>query len=272
MLWLPIKRLLQYTQEIRREKGVEKYKVPGLSPDSRAFLDTVSKLATTLRELHNIERRAREVPLILDTPVGLRGYQPSPSDKESLEFGQEVFEMTPLFLDLAFVYLRRLAYFLTATSRPVLFEKYGEAPQHYKELVERVNDRDKVNALKPICNPDLLQQALNDHSSWFASLTAREQTGKGLRDAMEHRLSFVVATRQQSGGNPPRLSVQLYSRAHDVGIQPDLTSTLRDIVKDMCELWTGLHAAVGWANEYDSRDALVLIGDDDDATGFWPEI
>ena len=261
LLWLPIQRPMQIAHTIRHDKGVVEHKVPGSGKDVYAFSQIAQKLGMALRELHNLERRGRDIPLSTDT--------------ESVAFGFEVGEKVPLYMDLAFIYLRRLADFMTMAIRPVLFESIRSAPQTFKGLQALVNNQTKINALKPICNSDLLQQALNDHSAWFDSLTAKTGGGKGIRDAMEHRVSYVTAIRQHGHG-PPQVRAFLQSSAGDVDVHVNLMSTLREIVADLCDLWTGLHASVGWPNEYGEGGTggglLYLSGNDEDITGFWPEI
>jgi len=61
-------------------------------------------------------------------------------------------EMIPLFADLSFVYLRRLADQFARASRYVLFTDYASTPQKYKELGSFLADTREVERCKPLCD------------------------------------------------------------------------------------------------------------------------
>ena len=54
----------------------------------------------------------------------------------------------------------------------------------------------------------------------------------------------------------------------------DLVATLHRILEGFCDFCTTLHSAIDWGSGYDRSDAIsvLTLGDEDDVTGFWPEI
>jgi hypothetical protein len=259
LLWLPIIRLFRSAQVVRNEKGVKPLEDKDLL-DIEPFCKTTRKLALTLREIHELIRKSPGPPSIHENPEDWRQFK-------------KVHDMLPLYIDLAYVYLRRLADHLTIASRLVLFEHYKSAPREFKELIAFVANQEKISQVVPICDLSLLERALTEHSSWFDCLrqgaTENERTKKGIRDAMEHRPATVEILYE---GNEPKLVVFLFSRSRDVDSGQELITTLQGIVSELCNLWTGIQASVGWGNKYELRDHLPLTGTDDDFTGFWPEI
>lgn len=120
MLWFPICRLLRFPIETLRKKGRSGSSHPGITHSSLAFLDTLHKLALTLRELHQMIR------LSCDHPVNL--------ELATLTADHRANEMTPLYIDLAFSYLRRIADLLVMACGPLLFEDWKSVPQKYKKF------------------------------------------------------------------------------------------------------------------------------------------
>ena len=251
ILWLPLLHLVPNIQ------GNEK----GLSTDSAlhglAFCETVRKLAISLQEFHKVIR------VSCDHPVSL--------EHETLNIYHKAQRMVPLYVDLTFVYLRRIADLLTVACRPILFDDWRSAPQKFKKLVSPATD---LSSLKPICDLGMLQQTIANHSNWFSALRGTSPTTqkKGVRDALEHRSVRFIVNREQVNDDRPTCTVQLSSPDPDVEDIQDLSSLILCMMADFCELMSGVHAATGRGKGYDRHESLVLVGEDDDLVGYWPEI
>jgi len=258
LLWIPILRLLGSVHRIRDERGVSSLEAR-YSLYMAPFTKTTRKLATTLRELHELVRKS---------PGPFSLHQTS---EDWRQFKRE-HDMLPLYIDFAFVYLRTLADQLAIASRPVLFANHKSVPTTFKTLRDFVNDEERVELAVPICDPHLLASALANHSSWFDSLRQtvpeKGKPKKGIRDAILHRPATVEILYTGEG----RLAPFLFSPSDDVDCGTQLLAALRDMLAELCDLWTGIHTAVGWGERYESAAHLPLTGTDDDIVGFWPEI
>src|SRR5262245_40605582 len=111
-LWFPILSLIDHPVEFRKDKGIKAdLKIEDLLV-ARSYRSNLFKLAVSLRELHRF----------------CREYADAASDSDSsrlAQYAQESYETVPLYVDLIFVYLRRLADRLAEGSRPILFGKYS---------------------------------------------------------------------------------------------------------------------------------------------------
>jgi hypothetical protein len=62
------------------------------------------------------------------------------------------------------------------------------------------------------------------------------------------------------------------SRARDVERDKDILLRLTKSIAGLCRLMTGIHAAIGVGSRYQRDDQLVLLGNDEDIVGYWPQI
>jgi hypothetical protein len=179
--------------------------------------------------------------------------------------------MVPIYVELAFIYLRRIADLLVVACRPLLFEHWQSAPRAFKEWVA---DVDHLESYKPLYDFALLRQAVVSHSAWFHALRGTYPvTGKkGIRDAFEHRGVRLLVGKGQTGDNRPEFTVMVDSRARDVEIHKDILPLVPEAVGGLCGLMTGIHTAIGVGTQYEWHDALSLVGTDGDRVGYWPQI
>ncbi len=261
LLWLPSVHLFRKAQVVRAEKGAKPLDSEYLL-DIEPFEQRTRRLALTLREIHQLIRKSPGPPSAHKRP-------------EDWSHWNKMNDLLPLYTEMAYVYLRSLADDLAIACRLVLFSELGQAPsgdKAFEKLKAFVEDPNKVQHAKPICDVRLLKRAFTEHSSWFGQLRGERLTAtgkkKGVRDAILHRPTtpeiFYI-------GDEPKLEVFLFSRSRDVDGGLELISTLQDIVEDLCGLLTGICSSVGWGNEYEAA-GLLPTGIDDDFTGFWPEI
>lgn len=255
ILWCPLQRMITTTLLTKSNSG----SLPGGTYlNALPFFDTLQKLATTLRELHQAVRVSCDHPCTTDNP-------------EALTVDFRAMEIVPLYVDLTFTYLRRIPDLLVVACRPLMFDHWQSVPPAFKDWI---SDPDHLANYKPSCNFDILRKALIDHSAWFNELRGVSPvTGKkGIRDALEHRGVRLLVGKGQTGDRRPRFTVMIDSRASDVDIHKDIFPHIPDSVGGLCRLMAGIHSAKGIGNQYESGDFLSLMGTDDDIVGYWSQI
>ncbi len=262
LLWFPLTRLAENMRTFRKAKGITTPMSRGDEEERRPLVNTLVKYIIALRELHKVIRVACDYPV--DT------FDSEPPEATSAR--HHAFEISPLLTDLAIVYLRRLADRITITTRPLLFRRYKSAPREYKNLTKLV-DGTGLSKLDPICDVEELQKVIREHSGWFDALCGISPAGKkGLRDALEHRGTALWPSMGQTGTERPTYEMSLQSGAGDVERRQDVLEFIQECNAELCTLMSGLCRAAEQAGAYESRDAFLIIGDDADTTGFWPEI
>ena len=257
ILWCPLVRLLQFPNRTLQEKGKSGKSHPGIAHSSLAFAATLKNLAITLRELHQVTRLSCGHPVNLD-PV-------------TLTADHRAFEMAPLYIDLTFSYLRRIADLLVMACSPLLFEHWQSVPQKFKNWGTNVS---QLKTHRPLCDFTVLHEAVVNHSGWFNELrgTSPLTRKKGIRDALEHRPVRFLLGKQQTGNNRPRFKITLDSRAGDVEIHKDILPRITESVAGLCHLMTGIHSAISVGSKYEWGAQMAIVGDDDDIVGYWPKI
>jgi hypothetical protein len=255
ILWCPLTRLIATTLQTKSVSG----SLPrGTWLDVLPFSETLQKLATTLRELHQAVRVSCDHPCTTENP-------------EALTVDHRAMEIVPLYVDLAFTYLRRIPDLLVVACRALLFDHWQSVPRAFKDWI---SDPDRLATHKPSCDFDVLRKVLIDHSAWFNELRdVSPVTGKkGIRDALEHRGVRLLVGKQQAGDMRPSFAVVTDSRAGDVDIHKDILPCIPDSVAGLCLLMAGVHSATRIGNQYEWGDFLSLVGTDDDIVGYWPQL
>ena len=258
ILWCPLNRLLARPGAALRKKGSSEILPVRTVPEASAFSHTLRKLAMTLRELHQLIRVSCDHPCLVEDP-------------EALTLDSRAMEMVPLYVDLAFTYLRRLPDLLVVACRALLFEHWQSVPRAFKEWVADVN---RLASYGPSSNFTVLRETIVSHSAWFGELRGISAASgkKGIRDALEHRGVELLVGKQQAGDDRPRFTVMIDSRARDVEIHKDILPRIPESVAGLCGLMTGIHSAIGAGSQYEWGDYLSLVGTDDDSVGYWPRI
>jgi hypothetical protein len=185
--------------------------------------------------------------------------------------------LVPLFIDLSFVYLRRLADHFANPIRHAFFGRFDTVSPQYKKLRRLIVDRGgELERYAPICDLGKLQNAFKKHSVWFDLL--RAESPPGIRKMMEHHSTAVRVQEGKIGDGPWGLQAFLGEPGLNANFVPDLFTPLKEIIADLCGLWTQVCDAVwlkpaqkGWIAP---RGDFVgpIGGDTDDFCGFWPEI
>jgi hypothetical protein len=257
ILWLPLLRLFKFLRKTLEEKGRSGQSHPSILHDSLAFLATLQNLAITLRELHRVTRLSRNLLGNLD-PL-------------TLTADHRAYEMVPLYIDLAFSYLRRTPDLLVMACRPLLFEHWQSVPQKFKDWIANLS---QLESRKPLCDFTILSEAVSNHTEWFNAVRGRALLPgkKGIKDALENRAVQLRVVKQKRGSNRPRFTVMVNSKARDVERDEDMLARINEAITGLCRLMTGIHAAIGVGSRYQLGDQLLLLGNDEDIVGYWPQI
>jgi hypothetical protein len=236
--------------------------------DIRTFDATTRYFALSLRELHKYIRIGSD-PLFDE------------QDVKKLNAGNEAISLIPLFIDQAFIYIRRLADQFLRASRYVLFKNTKSVALKYDRFEKFVVNQKNLEMLAPICDVGRLKTMFSTHSGWFDKVhDLADENGevqKGVRDIMEHYSAYVTVQQSKVNEEPWEVIGNLGVPYLKATFRYDLTSTLKEIVGGLTGLWTEVCAVARlqqverlWIAPY--GDAVLLTGNDDDSTGFWPEI
>lgn len=255
LLLAPVTQLLRTPIEIeqhRRKAGLANYKLNRHWIKLSTTSNTLRRLAICLRELH---REVREVGPLFDCTEKLERTRYH-EGRENIEF----------LIVAAFTLLRRLADDLVLALRPALFADHNSAPDKLATLVVW-QDKGRLDEPGPICNLDVLDQALRDHTSWLFKLRGKER--EGIRDILNHSPHQLAVRGTKAGKGPWKIEVQLTDERER---RHDLLPILVECVDGLCSLMTLLCQAIGVLKGYTEWDHIVLSGLDNDAVGFWPPI
>ena len=264
-LRLPILRLYQdgtptHARIVARNSG-------GTWLQARSPYRTLRQLAIGMRDIH---REIRHLQPLLEADW----YSQDMSDERNDAITRigEGYEQVGVDLIAVFVLLRRLADELIDASGPFLFDRGGSAPKDLKRAIRRAK-AGEWDDLRPICDLNLLSDALLNHTAWWEQL--RET---GIRDTLVHKPHIL-----QIGGSGVKapnevqttwmVSASLVTFTSQGPQSVDLLSALRDCVAGACTFMEMLYRAVAVAGgTYATGDALILTGSTNDVVGFWPTI
>lgn len=265
-LRLPAQRLYQHGEPTY--KYFVDNKIGGLWLQTHSPTRTLHHLAVCLRDLHREVREILPLQEMWDAPV-------SAARDETLTRQQEGLDRLAILLIAGFTLLRRLADELIDASRPFLFEHWQSAPRQMK-VAKRQVVRAELQNLKPICNLDVLNDALTNHTTWFEQLRQDD----GLRDILVHK-PHVLQISTQGKSQLGRSGIEWRLTAHLVRPQPatagglrvvDLFPALLECVDGACAFMERLVTAVGSFRGYEQGDFQSLTGRTNDIVGCWPPI
>jgi len=259
LLWLPVNGLL-WNFSPKTNLLMERGGVNALA-SARSHNETLHKLVIVLRELNGLRRRAAALPWTLEDP-------------RALEEQQRISELATIDLELAYVYLRRIADRLIGAIRCLIVANPDSAPSSFTRLRARVVDPDKLKALGPTCDADQLAVVFRDYCGWFETLRGirGRRRPDGLRELMEHWPVSVQLGGIQVGDAPPKLTAHLLHPTEEPRIRADLLAALSEIISGLCQFWGKLYPLLDERQSYDRADRVSVFGEDADITGFWPEM
>jgi hypothetical protein len=254
LLWLPIMRLFRNVADVRKAKGLPGVLTGGDVHAVAAFYPCLCNLAVGLREIAQLTRE--DDAIILDSDAKLvKRYRTD--------------ELVKLHLDGVFVQLRRLADRFASASRVLLFSKHRSASTQFKKLRNAALDANEMAKLGPVVDVSVLAKAFRDHTQWFDELR-NEGATEGIRDQMEHRSVEVLVSGQRINEGPVVRTAYLTRPTGGIDADRELFKLLREILADLCEFLTGVHAAVGFGETYGRDDNFLVFGADADIVEWWP--
>jgi len=265
-LRLPVQRLYQLGEPT--QKYFVNNNIGGLWLQTHSPTRTLRHLAVCLRDLHSEVREILPLQEMWDGPV-------SDTRDEALTRQQEGLDRLAILLIAGFTLLRRLADELVDASRPFLFEHWQSAPRQMKVAKGQVA-RAELQRLRPICNLDVLNDALTNHTGWFEQLRQDD----GLRDILVHR-PHVLQISAQGQSRRSQSGIEWRLTAHLVRPQPatagglsvvDLFPALLECVDGACGFMERLVTAIGSLCGYEQGDFQFLTGRANDIVGCWPPI
>jgi hypothetical protein len=264
LLRLPILRLYQMGEPTYQR--FELHNIAGVWLQFRSPYRTLRQLAIGLRDLH---KEISVQTLLLE--VDWMRKEPSVERDTAVTRMREGNESIEVSLLAIFVLLRRLADELINASAPFLFEHSMSAPRKMSVAIAKAKEGG-LNRWKPLCNLDVLTDALLNHTGWLVQL--REH---GIRDILIHD-PHVLTVGGLGSGSPEKsdMSWQVVANlmtANSTGMQTtELLSALRECISGACSFMELLYASVEPSKKYARGDYIFLTGSDDDVTGFWPPI
>lgn len=261
VLWLPVKGA--FTTWHWRERGGLPSRVPLAQAVASfdAFYRTLHDLGVVLRELHRFQRLLSGLSKPLEE-----------LDADTLNRTGRLQELARPALDLAYVYLRRLANRFADAARYLLFAHPQSAPREFKTLRKTALSDEKLCKPGLLCAPEALRKLFTEHCVWFERLRGdglRDEHGP--RDLLEHHPVRLDLQTTWVGDGPPQVEAHIV-RLNPIRIEPELFASLRDIVAGLCAFWSQVLPLMETRTAYERYDWFLLHELDEDSTGFWPEI
>lgn len=264
-LRFPILRLFKYEDPWR--KRYQELQLSGTWLQSRSPQATLRMLAVALRDLSSEMRTILQVQEEewLDKPS-------TPERDDRLTRQHEATERSEVLLTSIFVLLRRLPDQLIDSTRPLLFEDWRSAPGQMKTAIAFANSN-SILKLKARCNIEPLHRALQSNAQWFEALRQEE----GVRDILVHkdhifRVSSAGTKLDSSVNWSWRVTADLTRFRKDEVWNVDVIPVLRSCLAGLCDFMESIFCCFRPEGTYETSDALLLTGRDDDATAFWPPI
>jgi len=214
---------------------------------SGALMQTIRKLAIALARLHSLDRQA-------DQDVGTLYH---------------AMQDTPLFVDLVFAYLRRLADQLASATRVLLFTHPGVVtPRLHKWII----NPEETSKGVPTCDVERLRRALQERTGWLNIVRELRDPGqtKGVRDALEHGNTQVVVSGSFEGR---ALDIRMRGIRSKDPNGVDLHALIEPAIADFCSFLNELSEILGVGGGYVKTRRFVFIhGNVRDIVGYWPAI
>jgi len=268
LLCLPVISL--YGGSNKHHKYFSDNKIDGFWLQTHSPQRTLTHLAVCFRDLH---KEIREIlPL-----VKLWDKEQSHERNIGLTRLNEGQKRSEVLLIAAFTLLRRLADELINASRPFLFNHWQSAPREMKKAIP-ASKEGELEKLSPICDLDILQNALENHTSWLDKLRADQ----GVRNILVHRPHTLNIHHSGSKKNYEdrvnwRVSADLMQYRKGKPKVTELFSCLVECVDEACKFMELLCMCVNLEGSYNrnkswSSGLIFITGKDNDIVGFWPPV
>jgi hypothetical protein len=127
--------------------------------------------------------------------------------------------------------------------------KHGSASTQFKKLTNTALDANAMAKLGPVADVSVLEKAFRDQTQWFDELR-NEGATEGIRDQMEHRSVELLISGRRINEGPVVRTAYLTRPAGGIDAERELFKILREILADLGEFLTGVHAALGFGETY----------------------
>jgi len=233
--------ILLRIENIRTNKNAKTLLLSDSQDQFIVFYNTIRNLIILLRELHKINREISGA--IMETTAK-----------------RKLCEMSVLYIDLAILYFRRINHQFGTIGRMLCFDYYKDI----KGKLDRWNI-DNMDSNNIICNLELLKSALEKYKEYNNKIN-------NLRNNLEHGTKTrILIGIQKSGDDLPKLTANFIEGNKVKNI--DLINHIRDTCSILCAFFTKFCEAVDYKGKYGKTNAIsLMVGNDNDITGFWPEI
>lgn len=228
---------------------------------------TLRLLAIALRDLHYELR-------VLDPILHQNWFDKPPSEarNQAMTEQSERLERCEVLLISVFTLLRRLADDLMGTLRPLLFDHVDSAPRELKTAIQLAQSG-KILKAGPRYEPGVLINILLNETDWLSKL--REENG--IRDTLIHRPHVLLvgatgASNSSSAEIDWRVYAQVVVQAKTGPKATDIFPLLIDCIEGVCSFMTSITRLIGGMERYENADWMMVLGNDADLIGFWPEI
>lgn len=158
-------------------------------------------------------------------------------DAQKVDYAQK---FLPIWVDSIYIYFRMLADRLASALVPLVSKSGRQIPSQYDKLLKKSEDQ-AINNYEWKVNGDTFMSAIRENSSWFSILTSPQGGGKGIRDAILHRLADTAVIREvDPKGHTRRVMLNFQSIESDVPTEIDILSTITEIIEGFCKFLSGL--------------------------------
>ena len=235
----------------------------------RSPFRTLRHLSIALRDLHG--------EIVTAAAIHQGGwFSREASDERNVAINRliESTERSEILLIAILILLRRLPDDIFRASGPILFEKWGSAPQDLKGAIAKAKEG-SLKRLNPICDLERLVTLLTNPLNWYEGL----RSNQGIRDIITHYPHTLYVS--ASGIGLPdgseiswKVNAQLSTWNEHNGLKViDIVPQLIECVAGACDFMSEFCSCVGADTNYnDNVGVLRLTGNDADVIGFWPPI
>jgi hypothetical protein len=267
LLWLPMRCLWSMRTVARLREHRRATSPLAKSTESwLTILNVIDRLRVVLRELHFCCRTNAQT----ETEI-------SRFSREAMTEHIRTFELVPLYVELAYIYLKRSADALARGICVLAFDRCYEVPNAspFNDLRQFLHKSAKVTKAVPIIDADRLRQIFDQNTAWFDTLTQEPNPQllkpKGIRHVLEHRPVRLIPGLAQHGNDTPYWTCLLHSIAPDAPKNLDMLKHLPELMADYCSFLAEVYKTIGEGDSY-VPDSPLHHGYDDDTTGYWPPI
>jgi len=239
-----------------------------------AFENVMQKLSYCLREASSGARMsAMRVQAMFPHVSEIDGNKDASAD---LDFAIDASFLLPLYIDLAYVYLRCAADLWLASTKHLIFRRTGTMPKSFRDFVKSC---DALKRWQPVYDPERLGEIVRHQTGWFDRIASKDEgRSKGIRDILMHNTVETAVSYAWAPGVKPQAYVGFGRTGPDhSGTRLELIGILKESVAGFCSFCSAISSLLKWDVAYKKwiapyGDCLPCFGADDDVVEFWPQL